>query len=238
MIDLHSKNLKRRHWLPRPWRLAFGAALTAAAFLSATSLPAATATGAPTAAELASRVDHHYNALRSLRVNFIQQYDGLGMHRKESGSLLLKKPGRMRWDYSQPSGKLFVLDGKDAYFYSPGGSEAQRVPAKKVDDLRSPLRLLLGHAQLAKELANLQMTPAGSSFELSGTPKGMEQRVSTFELTVTADGTIQAIKIEETDGSVTYFSFSGEQPNVPAPDSEFVFRAPPGVEIVSGLPPV
>ena len=243
MIDRHSQNLKRRHWLPGPWRLAFGAVLTAAFFCAASPFSGVSAAGAPsatapTAAELASRVDHHYNALRSLRVNFVQQYDGLGMHRKESGTLLLKKPGRMRWDYSQPSGKLFVLDGKDAYFYSPGGSEAQRVPAKKLDDLRSPLRLLLGHAQLAKELANLQMTPAGSSFELSGTPKGMEQRVSTFELTVTADGTIEAIKIEETDGSVTHFSFSGEQPNVPAPDGEFVFKAPPGVEIVSGLPPV
>ena len=192
-----------------------------------------------TAATLASRVDHHYNALRSLRVDFVQQYDGMGMHRKESGVLLLRKPGRMRWTYSLPPGKLFLLDGKDAYFYSPGESEVQKVPAKKLDDLRSPLRLLLGHTQLAKELGNLQMNPSSAgAFELSGTPKGMEQRISSFQLTVTSDGTIRAIKIEETDGSVTHFSFSGEQPNVPASDSDFVFKTPPGATIVSGLPPV
>jgi outer membrane lipoprotein carrier protein len=236
MTDFQPKSLYCRHWLPGPWRLAFWAVLTGAIFLSASSL--ATAAGAPTATELAARVDHHYNALHSLRVNFVQQYDGLGMHRQEGGTLLLKKPGLMRWDYSHPPGKLFVLDGKNAYFYAPGGSEAQRIPAKKLDDLRSPLRLLLGHTQLAKELANLQMTPSGDGFELSGTPKGMEQRVASFRLTVALDGTIQGIKIEETDGSVTRFTFTGEQPNVPAPDSEFVFKAPPGVEIVSGLPPV
>src|SRR5450755_644275 len=58
---------------------------------------------------IAARVDHHYNSLHSLRVNFIQEYDGMGMHRRESGILLLSKPGRMRWTYAQPAGKLFVL---------------------------------------------------------------------------------------------------------------------------------
>lgn len=196
---------------------------------------------APTAQVLAGRVDKHYNALHSLRVNFVQQYDGMGMHRQETGVLLLKKPGRMRWNYAQPPGKLFVLDGKDAYFYSPGESTVQRVSAKKLDDLRSPLRLLLGHAQLAKELSNLQIAPSGyggSAFELTGVPKGMEQRVESFQLTVTADGIIQAIRVEEKDGSVTRFSFTGEQDNVPASDSDFVFKAPPGVTVINGLPPV
>src|SRR5208282_2291440 len=89
-----------------------------------------------TAQALAAQVDRHYNALHSLRVNFVQQYDGLGQHRSESGTLLLKRPGRMKWTYSQPAGKLFVLDGHNAYFYSPGQTEVQRLPAKKLDDLR------------------------------------------------------------------------------------------------------
>ena len=55
----------------------------------------------------------------------------------------------------QPVGKVFVLDGKFAWFYTPGDAQATRVPAKQLDDLRSPLRFLLGHTQLKKELDNL-----------------------------------------------------------------------------------
>ena len=107
------------------------------------------------AAGIAAKVDGHYNALHSLEVHFVQTYTGMGMNRRESGVLLLKKPGRMRWTYTDPDGKLFVLDGKDGYFYSPGESEVQKVDEKKLDDLRSPLRFLLGHTELEKELTGL-----------------------------------------------------------------------------------
>lgn len=186
---------------------------------------------------LASRVDRHYNSLHSLRVSFVQQYDGMGQHRRESGTLLLKKPGRMRWTYSQPAGKLFVLDGQYAYFYAPGQTEVQRVPAKQLDDLRSPLRFLLGHAEIAKELADLRMTPQGQDYVLSGVPKDLRQRISSLEFTVSGDGVIQAIKIEEVDGSASKFSFTGEEPNPPAADADFVFHPPPGTSLVDGPAP-
>ena len=99
----------------------------------------------PTAHALAQRVDRHYNQLHSLRAGFTESYEGLGMRRTESGTLLLLKPGRMKWEYSDPPGKLFLLDGKYAWFYSRGDSQVQRIPAKELDDLRSPLRFLLGH---------------------------------------------------------------------------------------------
>ena len=75
-------------------------------------------------------------------------------------------------------------------------------------------------------------------YELSGAPKGMEQRVASFVLTVTADGAIRGIRVEETDGATTAFTFAGEEANVPAPDGDFVFRAPPGTNIIDGMPPV
>jgi outer membrane lipoprotein carrier protein len=191
-----------------------------------------------TAELLASRIDKHYNTLHSLEVHFTQQYQGMGMNRRESGTLLLKKPGRMRWTYQQPAGKLFVLDGKDGYFYSPGDSEAQRVPAKSLDDMRSPLRLLLGHTQLMKELIGVTLASnADGSYQLTGIPKGLEKRVSAFSLTATPDGIIHSLRIEETDGITNIFTFSDEKPNEPAPDTAFVFTPPAGVNVVSGMPP-
>ena len=109
----------------------------------------------PTTHDLAQRVDNHYNHLKSLKAEFTESYEGLGRTRTESGTLLLQKPGRMRWDYSRPAGKLFLLDGKYAWFYSKGDPQVQRIEAKKLDDLRSPLRFLLGHTQLEKEIDRL-----------------------------------------------------------------------------------
>ncbi|MGB7189922.1 MAG: outer membrane lipoprotein chaperone LolA [Acidobacteriaceae bacterium] len=188
---------------------------------------------------LAARVDHHYNSLHSLQVNFTQEYEGMGMNRREAGALLLKKRGRMRWTYSQPAGKLFILDGHSGYFYSPGDTTAQRVPVKELDDLRSPLRLLLGHTKLEKELNGLTMVPAGNGlYTLAGVPRGLEKRVSSFSITVTAEGLIRSMRIDETDGVRNTFLFSSEEPNVPAPDSAFVFTPPAGVQVVDGMPPV
>ncbi|MGH7996333.1 MAG: LolA family protein [Opitutaceae bacterium] len=188
---------------------------------------------------VAARVDRHYNSLHTLEVSFTQEYEGMGMNRRETGTLLLKKPGRMRWTYSKPAGKLFILDGHNGYFYSPGDTTAQRVPVKQLNDLRSPLRLLLGHTKLEKELHGLAMTPAGSGlYTLTGVPRGLEQRVSTFGITVNAEGVIQSMRIDETDGVRNTFTFSDERPNVPAPNSDFVFTPPAGVHVVDGMPPV
>jgi outer membrane lipoprotein carrier protein len=187
---------------------------------------------------LLRKVDDHYNRLSSLRARYTERYLGMGLDRTESGTLLLKKPGRMRWSYDQPAGKLFVLDGKFAWFYTPGDDQVQRVPAKQLDDLRSPLRFLLGHTQLKKELGSLTVTQDSHGIHIAGVPIGMEQRIKTLTLDVTSAGSIQHMRLEELDGAVTEFSFTQVEENVPARDSDFVFIPPKGSSIVDALPPI
>ena len=193
---------------------------------------------APEAAALAKRVDAHYNHLQSLQARFTEHYQGMGVDRTESGTLTLRKPGRMRWAYDAPSGKLFVLNGKDAISYTPGDVQAQRTPAKQLDDLRSPLRFLLGHTELAKELDHLTLTPASDGYTLTGTPKGLAQTIPTIALTVDATGQIRSMRIAQADGSTTSFTFSSIHENVPTNDSDFIFTPPPGVTIVNGTAPI
>ena len=193
---------------------------------------------APTTHDIALRVNRHYNQLRTLRSSFSETYQGMGVKRTESGTLLLQKPGRMKWDYSAPPGKIFLLDGKYAWFYTAGDARVQRISAKKLDDLRSPLRFLLGHTELEKEMSDLTMTAGpGSSYTLTGQPNGQEDRVKKLALTVTADGMIVAIDLEEASGALTHFTFSGEQTNVAIPPTTFQFTPPPGVPVVDALPP-
>jgi outer membrane lipoprotein carrier protein len=197
----------------------------------------------PTALELAKRVDDHYNHLQSLKAGFSEQYEGLGMKRSEAGTMLLRKPGRMRWEYTSTPGKVFVLDGKYAWFYSPGASQVQRIAASQLDDLRSPLRFLLGHTKIESELEGLkvemyeQMGRAGL-YMLSGVPKGQQKRISKLSLSVSPDGVIHGIVIEEIDGSQTKFLFNNEESNAVIPEGVFRFTPPVGVPVVDSLPPV
>lgn len=191
-----------------------------------------------TAQQLAQRVDQYYNRLHSLRTAFTETFHGMGIDREESGTLLLRKPGKMRWTYNTPPGKVFVLDSKYAWFYSPGDAQAERVSAAQLDDLRSPLRFLLGHTQLQKELDGLTMAAAGSGFALSGVPRGMQNRVAKITLGITGDGVIHSMSILEVDGAQTSFTFRDTQANVPATDADFIFQPPAGVPVVDGLPPI
>jgi outer membrane lipoprotein carrier protein len=192
----------------------------------------------PTATTLARQVDAHYNHLQSLSARFTERYQGMGIDRTESGTLTLRKPGRMRWAYDAPSGKLFILDNKFATSYTPGDAQAQRTPAKQLDDLRSPLRFLLGHTELAKELDNLTLTLVANGYTLSGVPKGMQQSIHSIALTVDAAGQIQSMRIDQADGSSTSFTFTNIHENIPTTDADFTFTPPPGVTIINGTNPI
>lgn len=187
---------------------------------------------------LLKRVDSHYNHLASLRTRYTETYSGMGMTRAESGTLTLKKPGRMLWRYDQPAGKVFVLDSKFAWFYTPGDAQAQRIPAKQMDDLRTPLRFLLGHTELKKELDNIAVSTTSSGFHIAGIPKGLQARVRQMSLDVSAAGEISAMKLEEVDGATTSFVFSDMKENLSVLNSDFLFTPPPGITIVNATPPI
>ncbi len=188
---------------------------------------------------IADKVDQHYDHMRTLQAAFTETYSGAGMTRTESGTLLLKKPGRMRWDYDQPRPKLFISDGKTAWFYVPGERQARCAPVKQLDDLRSPLRYLLGKTKLEKELDGLSLAPDQTPINpddviLRGIPKSMHDRVAQTLLEVSSDGLIDRIVVEELDGSSTEFRFLQQKENVQIPDQRFSFAPPAGVEIVAG----
>src|SRR5262249_23092958 len=107
----------------------------------------------------ARAVDDHYNQLKSFKGSFEEIYHGPGVSRSESGTVWLKKSGRMRWEYREPKEKLFLTDSENAYFYVPGERQARKTPLKKIDDIRSPLRYLLGKTRLEKELDHLSLAP-------------------------------------------------------------------------------
>ena len=205
-------------------------------FVTATLLSAGFAADVKT---LAAAVDAHYNHLRSLQAEFTEVYRGSGMDRTESGTLWLKKPGKMRWEYRSPKEKLFVSNGKDAWFYVPEDRQARKTAAKKLEDLRSPLAFLLGKAKLEKELQELSLAPDVTPLQpgnmvLRGVPQALADRVSEILLEVTPDQQIARIVIQEVDGAVTEYRFGEMKENVAIGDGRFQFKPPAGTETVEG----
>jgi len=199
--------------------------------------PGAFASPPASVSETAEAVDQHYNHMVTLKTDFVETYRGMGITRVESGTLWLKKPGKMRWEYRSPSEKLFVSDGKTGWFYVKGDQQVRKAEMKNLDDLRSPLRYLLGKTRLQQEFEGLSLAPdvkplSPANIVLRGVPKGLEERISQVLLEITPEHMMERITIEEVDGAITEFHFTNQTENMAIADSHFHFQPPPGVEMV------
>jgi outer membrane lipoprotein carrier protein len=213
--------------------------LLVAVLVSLVSVPLAAAEAKQDVRALAAAVDTHYNHLRSLQAEFTETYRGSGMDRNESGTLWLKKPGKMRWEYRSPKEKLFVSNGRDAWFYLPDDRQARKESAKKLEDLRSPLAFLLGKTKLEKELRGLSVAPdvepllAGNTV-LRGVPSALADQISEIVLEISPDNRIVRLIMQGVDGASTEYRFTDQKEDVSIADNRFDFRAPADTEIVEG----
>jgi outer membrane lipoprotein carrier protein len=210
-------------------------------FVFAAVLPAdlAAAAGADVKT-IAANVDNHYNHLRSLQAEFTEVYRGSGMDRTESGTLWLKKPGKMRWEYRSPKEKLFVSNGKDAWFYVPDDRQARKESAKKLEDVRSPLAFLLGKSKLEKELHGLSLAPdiepvTSGDRILRGVPTAFADQTSEIVLEISPENRIVRLIVQGVDGASTEYRFAEQQEDVSVADSRFDFKAPAGTELIEGV---
>jgi outer membrane lipoprotein carrier protein len=188
---------------------------------------------------LARAVDDHYNHLRSLQSDFTEIYQGDGPERVESGTLWLKKPRKMRWEYRSPKEKLFISDGQAVWFYLPAERQLRKTSLKKLDDLRSPLAFLLGKTKLESELRGLSKAVDQSplvvgDIVLRGVPQAMTGQVSEVLLEITPSHQIVRIVLVDADEATTEFRFASWKENLELSDSQFKFTPPPGVETVEG----
>ncbi|HTS77055.1 MAG TPA: outer membrane lipoprotein carrier protein LolA [Bryobacteraceae bacterium] len=179
-------------------------------------------------------VDRHYNSVKTLEVAFTEKSSFQGRTRTEKGELYLRKPGRMRWDYTQPAGKLFVSDGKYIYMYTPNDHHYERMPMKETEDMRAPLAFLLGRLNFFDDFRNFKTLPEGrGSVFITADPKSdkMPYRQVTF-LVSPNDSVIHWLRVRGQDGSELEFVFEAEKENPVLKDGLFKFDPPPGAEVI------
>ena len=103
-------------------------------------------------------LEAHYHSAVSLKAAFLERYSEDGkVVRVESGTAYFSRPGRMRWEYESPETKLFVADGKTAWFYVPADRTVSRARMKESADWRTPLALLTGKAKLSRLCGRIEL---------------------------------------------------------------------------------
>ena len=178
-------------------------------------------------------VESRYNKAKTLQVAFHEEYTPLGRPRRsESGTLQLRKPGKMRWDYEQPKGKLFISDGKFLYLFTPAENRYEKMKLQESDDMRAPLRFLLGKLNFEKEFRNLQAKPEGDGQRITAEPKTDNLPYSAVEFVVGPGSVIRVVKVTNFDRSVLEFHFDNEKVDPPLDATLFQFQVPKGAELI------
>ncbi len=182
---------------------------------------------------LLKNVEKRYNNARTLQLDFSEAYSLPGRGRMlEDGQLSLRKPGRMRWSYAKPEGKVFVSDGKFVYYYSPEANRAEKMKLKETEDMRAPLAFLLGRLEFDRDFKEYRSHREGDATYVTATPKSDKLPYTEVSFVVTDQAAIRRLIVTGQDKSVLDFSFKNERVNPPLNDALFTFVTPKGAEFV------
>ncbi len=185
-------------------------------------------------------LESHYGNMKGLAADFTQTYqDRSGRRLQEHGTLILKRPGKMRWDYHQPEEKLFIVNDKTVYFYIPAEKEVTITELKESDDPRAPFVFLLGRKNLQKDfksigLSNTESPIVAGNVVLELVPKRVSTTLKRLFVEVNPK-TIQLsrlVLINANDGR-SDFILSNFKENFLAEDKQFEFSPPTGVKVKS-----
>jgi outer membrane lipoprotein carrier protein len=220
--------------------LAAAAAAPPATPPAAPPAPAGDATRLPLK-EVVDRVQKRYDGAKDFRARFNQTLTNAAFGRKTSsaGEVLLKKPGRMRWNYAQPEPKMYLADGNTLWLYEPEDKQAFKQDLKS-SQLPAALAFLTGQGKLAAEF-DITLAPPGPKtpygtardYLLTLVPKAPQAQVKTIVFVVepkTFD--VRESVITDQAGNVNDLIFSDIRVNTNVPDGTFKWAPPPGTRLI------
>ena len=187
--------------------------------------------------QLIARIEARYGHMRGLAADFEQTYTGPGVRdKREHGRVFLQRPRRMRWEYQPKPGKLFIVNDREVWFYSPVDREATRADATKISDARFPFLFLLGQKNLSGEFRDIAFASidAGASSNIRTlrlVPKRKDTGIREIFLEVTKDGQISKVRQIDEANAVSEFVLLNVNENYVAPAEAFEFHPPSGVNV-------
>lgn len=187
---------------------------------------------------IARRLQQTYEKTRSMSAHF-RQVTAVRMSQREkkgTGTVVISKPGRMRWDYQTPS-QVILSDGKTVTMYFKESNQMIVTPASQYLQSDVTYAFFTGKGNILRDFevmpAPKNLSPEQGTYLIKLVPKKPNPQVAALYLWVSR-GTflIQHLQIIDPFGSTTDLYFSKIKTNIKIPASLFTFTPPPGTEIV------
>jgi outer membrane lipoprotein carrier protein len=191
----------------------------------------------PPAADVAGALQGKYENVKDFTASFTQTYEGGVLRRKalESGTVSVKKPGKMRWDYTSPEKKLFVSDGHTMYLYFPNEKQVMKNAVPSQDQATSAVLCLLGTGNITRDF-NVRWAEGApdTTYRLRLDPKTRQAEYDWLEITADRESLrIVGLTAADAQGGRSSFTFSNFKENVGLADKMFQFTIPRGTEVIS-----
>jgi outer membrane lipoprotein carrier protein len=205
------------------------------------STAVATALGAqaPAAPDVAASLQKKYDAIRDFSADFVQRYEGgpLKRKREERGTLLVKKPGKMRWTYKGAEEKVFVSNGVRMYQHYPSENRVVVSPAPEADQSAAVL-FLAGRGNITRDFSiSFGKESSPDTWTLRLDPKEPQPGFDWLEITAAKDSLrLQSLAVGEKQGSRSTFFLSNFKENPGLTDKQFEFSIPRGAEVINEGP--
>jgi outer membrane lipoprotein carrier protein len=179
---------------------------------------------------LARSVQSYYEKTRDLEAEFVQTYTyaSFGRAQTSQGVLRVKKPGKLRWDYSEPTRKTIVVNGSRLVQYEPEANQAYVDERFDATAMSAAVTFLLGKGSLEKEFD----LAADAQGRLVLTPKSPDARVDRIVLTVGPSGEVTGTRVIDGSGNVNEIGFRKLRRNVGLEDGAFSIDLPRDVHRV------
>jgi outer membrane lipoprotein carrier protein len=180
----------------------------------------------------ATEVEGYLNGLATWSADFTQTIDdGHGkIMRTAAGKLYLQKPGRFRWDYSQPSEQLILADGKQIWFYDKDLGQAN-VRDMDASLANTPAVLLSGNSSVSSQFDVTSLPPSDGLEWYQLIPKRTD---SDFQLVRIGfrKGELASMFLADKLNQITQLTFSNSQRNAKFSPGLFSFVPPAGVDVI------
>jgi outer membrane lipoprotein carrier protein len=192
----------------------------------------------PSADEVAAALQRKYDTIRDFSADFTQEHEGvLRRKRVERGTLLVKKPGKMRWHYTSPEEKLFVSDGTRLYSHLKAEELVIVSPVPQDDQAATGILFLAGRGNLTRDFkVSFADGAAPDAWALRLEPKRPQAEYDWLEIVAAKDTLrIRALTVADKQGRSTYL-LSNFKENPGLADKTFNFTIPRGVEVIHAGP--
>lgn len=200
--------------------------------------PKAADAKAPSADEIAKRVQTFYDTTKTFKADFKQEYTikVQNVKKSSSGKVIFEKPGKMSWTYDAPNGNRVVSDGKAIKVYEKENEQMFETPVKN-SQYPAALAFLMGTGNLTKDFSFRMLDAAQMKFEggyvLEGTPKEATPAYQKIILYVDqATNQVRRVLILDAQGNKNRFEFNSAVANQTVEKKEFEFTPPAGTKTV------